>query len=133
MLSLSSFLAHYALAKPRGMKRETQYNWPTEAGIARRLSIVLRRGGKVIATFNAFWILVSCFFQFSSFFDRCYCNSSVFGRRHLAYNVIEPIVQDITAMKAAWIGGVCLAASSAAIFIGFVNLYIDPPLPEERR
>lgn len=130
LLLTSSVLSHYASAEPRTYKGHSLNSWST--AVARRISIALRRLGKVVAVFNAFWIVVTCFFQFSNFFDRCYCNSSVFGRRNLAYNVIEPLLSDVSEMRAAWIGGVCLAGGTAIIFIGFVNMYIDPPLPKER-
>ncbi|GLB41079.1 hypothetical protein LshimejAT787_0902940 [Lyophyllum shimeji] len=123
LLVLSSFLSHYALTTPRATSR-------LSACFARHLSIAFRRLGKVLATCNAVWIVVSCMFQFSNFFDRCYCNSSVLGRGTLSYNVIDFISADIKGMKGAWIGGVALAATSATVFVIFVNLFINPRLPD---
>jgi hypothetical protein len=34
-------------------------------------------------------------------------------------------------MKAAWIGGVVLAVAGASLFLGFINVFVDPPLPSE--
>jgi hypothetical protein len=95
--------------------------------IARWLSIFLRRLGKLIAGLNALWIVATGLFQFSSFYDRCYCNSSVTGLSKYAYNVITPI--EVGSMHTAWIGGFFLAAGAGMIFAGFVTLFIDPPLP----
>jgi len=37
---------------------------------------------------------------------------------------------DVAGMRNAWIGGAFLAAGSAMICLGFVNLFINPELPE---
>ncbi|KAJ3529481.1 hypothetical protein NMY22_g8980 [Coprinellus aureogranulatus] len=125
LLLASSLLSHLAT----GFKPHIAPRWPR--AVASGLSITFRRLGKMIAAFNAIWIVVTCFFQFSNFYDRCYCNSSVFGRRDAAYNIIKIIAEAAANMKAAWIGGTCLAAGTAAIFIGFVVTYINPVLPDE--
>ncbi|KAF8066807.1 hypothetical protein FPV67DRAFT_1209505 [Lyophyllum atratum] len=122
LLVLSSLLSHYALTTPHADTKVSAF-------ITRWLSIILRRLGKVLATFNAIWIVVSCMFQFSNFSDRCYCNSSVLGRGIISYNVIDFMPSDISGMRGAWIGGVVLAAGSATIFVIFVNLFINPRLP----
>ncbi|TFK32299.1 hypothetical protein BDQ12DRAFT_707705 [Crucibulum laeve] len=128
MLVTSSVLTHYSTMQPREYKSHAIS--PVAVRVARSLSIILRRLGKFIAALNAVWIIVTCMFQFSNFFDRCYCNSSVFGLGKHAYNVMEPTAVDVTDMRIAWIGGVCLAGGTAVIFTGFVNLFINPPLPE---
>ena len=89
------------------------------------LSIIFRCLGKAIAAFNSIWIILSCVLQFGNFFDRCYCNSSVFWLRHHAYNVISLVSSDITSIKSAWAGGVCLAIGSAIIYVLFVNVCIS--------
>jgi len=121
ILVASSFLSHYSTTAPP----ETKSVW-----ITAQLSIFLRRLGKIIASFNAMWILVSCMFQFSKFYDRCYCNSSVLGLGARAFDVILLNHNDIVGMKGAWIGGAFLAAGSAIMFVVFVNLFINPELPE---
>jgi len=93
------------------------------------MSITLRRLGKVIASLNGVWIFVSCLFQFINFFDRCYCNSSVFGWGAKAYNVILLVHDDVAGMKNAWIGAAFLAAGSSILCLVFVNLFINPELP----
>ncbi|KAF8979770.1 hypothetical protein BDQ17DRAFT_1201389, partial [Cyathus striatus] len=93
-------------------------------------AILLRRAGKFIASLNAVWIIASCMFQFTNFFDRCYCNSSVFGLGAAAYNVILPQMVDLVGMRVAWIGGVMLAGGTAFLFLAFVYLLVNPTLPE---
>ncbi|KAJ7856660.1 hypothetical protein B0H14DRAFT_710056 [Mycena olivaceomarginata] len=127
LLVTSSALAHYSTQVTHKADGQAVYTRATR--IAGALSIVLRRLGKVVATCNALWIVLACIFQFSSFFDRCYCNSSVLGLGRLAYDVIQLVDADISTMKAAWIGGVALAGGSSILFVGFVNIYINPPLP----
>jgi hypothetical protein len=73
-----------------------------------------------------------CLFQFSNFYFRCYCNSSVIGLGAKAYNSILLSPEDISAMKGAWVGGASLAAGSAALCMVFVNLFINPELPGPR-
>jgi hypothetical protein len=107
LLVTSSALAHYSTQVTHKADGQAVYTRATR--IAGALSIVLRRLGKVVATCNALWIVLACIFQFSSFFDRCYCNSSVLGLGRLAYDVIQLVDADISTMKAAWIGGVALA------------------------
>ena len=100
--------------------------------IARLTSITLRRIGKVVAACNAFWIVVLCIFQFSRFFYRCYCDSSVFSwGAEKAYMVIEITTDDVPAMISAWIGGAFLATGSALIFVIFVIIFINPRLPTQ--
>ena len=103
-------------------------DWATKA--VRHLSIIFRYLGKVLATFNATWILLACMFQFTNFYDRCYCNSSVFWLRNHAYNVISIGNDDLSALKDTWIGGAFMAAGSAIVYVLFIYVYINPRLPE---
>ncbi|KAJ7148638.1 hypothetical protein C8R43DRAFT_512551 [Mycena crocata] len=129
ILVASSALAHYSTQTSVDVLGDPVYTRATR--VTALLSIVLRRVGKVLAAINAVWIVLACILQFSSFFDRCYCNSSVLGRGSFAYDVIQLVPTDISTMKAAWIGGVALAAGCSILFIVFVNIFINPPLPQE--
>jgi hypothetical protein len=104
-------------------------HWPTRA--ARMTSIIFRRLGKLIAAINSLWVVVACIFQFASVFDNCYCNSSVFYLHDHAYNVIALLPGDVTSVKSAWVGGLFLAGGTAIIYVLFVNVLIDPPLPAD--
>ncbi|KAG6906055.1 hypothetical protein DXG01_016116 [Tephrocybe rancida] len=121
LLLVSSFLSHYVSTTSRP---------DTKKWLARWMAITIRRFGKMLAAFNAVWIVVSCLFQFSNFFDRCYCNGSVLGRGNFkAWVVITFVLEELSGMRAAWIGGVVLAAGSATLFVLFVNLFMNPQLP----
>ncbi|KAJ6612512.1 hypothetical protein B0H10DRAFT_2051916, partial [Mycena sp. CBHHK59/15] len=66
---------------------------------AAHLAVVLRRLAKFLATCNAAWIMAAFLMQFGNFYDRCYCN-------RMAHSVMVLENSDISAMNAAWIGGV---------------------------
>ncbi|KAJ7445300.1 hypothetical protein FB451DRAFT_1055726 [Mycena latifolia] len=72
------------------------------------ISIVLRKSVKTFASINSVWIVLSCLLQFSSFFDRCFCNSSIFTLGKKGFNVIDILSSDVAALTAPWIGGVAL-------------------------
>ncbi|KAJ2933687.1 hypothetical protein H1R20_g3443, partial [Candolleomyces eurysporus] len=144
LLLISSLLVHYvATSSPSSaytgsrllnlQRYDGGRSYPLRLSIARHFAIFLRRLAKLVATFNALWILAICLFQFGNFFDTCYCNSSVFGRGRGAYNVIELVASDVGPMKNAWVGGVCLAGGTAFLFVGFVNVFIEPTTSRKLR
>jgi hypothetical protein len=128
MLLTSSILTYYST---NSLTHTSQGDviMTLQARIARSLSIFLRRLGKLIAGLNAVWIVATGMVQFSSVYDRCYCNSSVMGLGKRAYDVISLVPGDMGGMRAAWIGGFVLAAGAAMTFAGFVTILINPPLP----
>lgn len=124
----SAFLAHAATLRTgrrNPPRRRQSFIGPH---LLRFLSSTLRRTGKLIAGLNALYIVGVCIFQFSNSFSRCYCNSSVpyWGQR--AFDVMS-LHGDLKAMRSAWVGGLAMALSTCVIFIGFINLYTDPPSP----
>ncbi|KAJ7139089.1 hypothetical protein C8R44DRAFT_301108 [Mycena epipterygia] len=128
LLVISSGLAHYSTFTVSFKGRYMHTKSTRLAGI---FSIILRRLGKVLATVNAIWIILACLFQFGSFFDRCWCNSSVFYLGKRAFNVIDVTSSDVLDLNAPWLGGVFLASGCAIIFMAFVNMMmIDPALPD---
>ncbi|KAE9388405.1 hypothetical protein BT96DRAFT_981079 [Gymnopus androsaceus JB14] len=129
LLIFANILSHYSTfdCNSRDL-RDTRKHY-ARVDLAGSLSIVIRRFGKTLAAVNAVWILAACMFQFSSFYDRCWCDSSVLGLGAKAYNVVAVTNEDIDTMRAAWIGGVILASGSAGIFVGFINVFLDSPFP----
>jgi hypothetical protein len=106
MLVTSSFLTYYSTSLSRSPDKPTLI--PTSAKLAGILAAILRRVGKLSAAMNAIWIVLACVFQFSSFFDRCYCNSSVLGRgSSRAYSILNLVVDSdiLISTRSAWIGG----------------------------
>jgi hypothetical protein len=117
MLLMSSILAHYSAAY--------SHRPPPSARVALALSHCLRWTGKLCAVINFFLVVLACVFQYSNFYDRCFCNSSVFSRRGGAYAVIIETAAEAERAKAAWIGALALACTSASVFLGVVYLLLD--------
>ncbi|OAX34655.1 hypothetical protein K503DRAFT_698326 [Rhizopogon vinicolor AM-OR11-026] len=112
---MSSILAHYS-----ALLRKSP-----SARVALTFSHLLRRTGKLLAIINSIWLVTLCIFQYSSFYDTCFCKSSVIGRGKAAYSVIIESTAQATQVKAAWAGTLVLASTSALIFLGIVNLLLD--------
>ncbi|KAJ3983077.1 hypothetical protein F5890DRAFT_1525358 [Lentinula detonsa] len=130
LLLLSSVLARYSVFDYESRDpRETEKHH-IGANLAGTMSVSIRRLGKTVAAVNAIWILATCMFQFSAFFDRCYCDSSALGLGAAkAFNVINFNPEDLDSMRDSWIGGVFLAVGSAIVYVVFVNICIDPHIP----
>ncbi|KDR68501.1 hypothetical protein GALMADRAFT_146176 [Galerina marginata CBS 339.88] len=128
MLLTSSVLTYYSIHTPPP-SHKGQFVFAIAYRGTRWLSIFLRRLGKLLAAINAVWLVTTGVMQLSNFYDRCYCNSSVFWLGKGGYDVIVLTPENAVAMRAAWIGGFSLAAGAAAIFSGFISLFINPPLP----
>ena len=92
------------------------------------IAIALRRICLVLVFANATWLIVLSSFQFSHFFDNCYCNASVIGRGTGSYIVIS-LERWIPTMRAARIAGTVISAASMAIFMGF--LWVMSSLPTD--
>jgi len=125
LLVISSILTHYV--SPR-------HSYPDQHGspdhhfrfmdsIAKVLAIMLRRLGKLLAACNAAWIVLACLLQFSNFYSRCYCNSCVTSLGRRAYAVVMTSASDVWT---PWVGGVSLGCACAVLFVGFVNVFINP-------
>jgi len=117
ILLTSSILVHYSAAYYRRAS--------LSARVALALSHLLRRLGKLLAIINFFLVILACTFQYSNFYDRCFCNSSVFSRGNAAYAMVIETTAQATQAKAAWIGALVTACASALTFIGLVNLLLD--------
>ncbi|KZV68257.1 hypothetical protein PENSPDRAFT_754287 [Peniophora sp. CONT] len=96
-----------------------------DPAFARRFSIFCCWLGKGLAALNSAWIILVCVGQFASFFDTCYCNSSVLGLGRSAYAVITLTSTDIHAMNAVWVIAIVTASLISAIYFFFVWLYVD--------
>ncbi|KAG1773272.1 hypothetical protein EV702DRAFT_1244209 [Suillus placidus] len=117
MLLMSSILAHSAAADPHRVS--------LSARVALAFSHILRWTGKLFAMVNFCLVIMACVFQYSNFYDRCYCNSSVFSRQGAAYAVIIETTAQAAQAKAAWIAALVLACVSASGFLGILSLLLD--------
>ncbi|KAG0697778.1 hypothetical protein DFH29DRAFT_1020736 [Suillus ampliporus] len=117
MFLISSILAHYSAAY--------SHRPPLSARVILELSHWLRRMGKLWAIANFIWGVMACVFQYSSFYDTCFCNSSVIGRGDAAYNVLIVTAAQAAVARTAWAGAIVLACGSASMFIGLMSLLLD--------
>ena len=123
-LMLSSYLAHCAKVRhARGDLPRPGFN---SANLARSLATFLRRLSTFVAVCNTLCIILACVFQFSDVYSTCYCNSSVLGRgAKYAFDIIAP-GYDYDGMRAAWIGGIALAAGYVVVFLFALHLMLEP-------
>ena len=84
-------------------------------------AVALRRLSLFLAFLNAVWLIVLSSFQFSHFFDNCYCNASVIGLGTSSHIIIS-YEGWIPTMKAARISATVIAATSMAIYMSFLRL-----------
>ncbi|KIJ98389.1 hypothetical protein K443DRAFT_9204 [Laccaria amethystina LaAM-08-1] len=125
-----SILTHYATMQPLSPIHRDQpvHDWSIRA--ARLTSIFLRRFGKLIATLNSIWIFVACMLQLSSSHGKCYCNDSSASPPQGHGHIVIMLVDHLATMLDTRISGVCLAAGVVVIYVGFVGLFNNPPLPD---
>ncbi|KIJ26742.1 hypothetical protein M422DRAFT_191809, partial [Sphaerobolus stellatus SS14] len=68
LMLLSSIISHYVL-------NDVHSRHPVPSATSLRVfAILLRKVAKFMAYSNSVWVLLTCFFQFTNVFDRCYCN-----------------------------------------------------------
>ncbi|KIK47886.1 hypothetical protein CY34DRAFT_798759 [Suillus luteus UH-Slu-Lm8-n1] len=118
MLLISSILAHYSAA--------SSYRASLSERVALACSHSLRRMGKLLAIANSLWVVLMCILQYSGFYHTCFCSSNIIHRGNTAayITIIETTTQAALA-KAAWIGALFLACTSASAFVALVNLLLD--------
>jgi hypothetical protein len=115
MLVLSSILSHYTCSYP-----DRPRNTFSAVRLAKVLANVLRWGGKSLAIVNALWIIATGMLQFTSVYDNCYCNSSVFWLGvDGAYDVIFPSASQVHITTVAWFGALALGCCISVKFIFF--------------
>jgi len=125
LLVISSILTHYV--SPRhsypDQHRSLDHHFMFMDSIAEVLAIMLRRLGKLLAACNAAWIVLACLLQFSNFYSRCYCNSCATSLGRRAYTVVMTSASDVWT---PWVSGVSLGCACVVLFVGFVNIFINP-------
>ncbi|KAJ7098456.1 hypothetical protein C8R43DRAFT_907645 [Mycena crocata] len=117
MLVVSSVLSSSSdLASPR-------HKTPS---VAARAAILLRRAGKLLAALNSIWIVLACLFQFTGFYDTCWCTSSVLYLGARAYSVTILTALDVEALWSPVVAGTVLASGAVVGFVAFANVLLDP-------
>lgn len=96
------------------------------------IAIGLRRLSLFLAFANATWLIVLSSFQFSHFFNNCYCNAGIIGRGTGSHIIIS-FEGWVPMMKAARISATVLAAASMAIYMGSLRLISALPAEIDRQ
>jgi len=118
LLALSSVLAYYCdSTPPRKERRLDSPDYPPHPFL-RELAIALNMLGKLLCTLNALWIVCACMLHFSNTFNRCLCNSGIFGGRSAKDGFVVMISSERT--QYIWIYGTAMTLVSATVFVGFV-------------
>jgi len=100
----------------------------TVKGFTAFIAIALRRISLLLALINTTGLLVVSCFQFSHFFDSCYCNASVLGRGADSHIIIY-YEGWVSTMRTARIAATTLAAAAMAVYMIF--LWLMSALPAE--
>ncbi|KAG2135739.1 uncharacterized protein EDB93DRAFT_822762 [Suillus bovinus] len=123
MLLMSSILAHSSVAAHSSTTYPRRVSLSTRVAVA--ASHVLRWTGKLFAILNSCVVIMACVFQYSGFYDECFCKSSVFSRGGAAYYVIIETAAQAAQAKTAWISAIVLACASASAFLIMLSLLLD--------
>jgi len=122
VLLISSYLAHFA-------KMRYDYGHPrrgiSHVTVADGLATFLRRLSIVAAGCNTIGVILICIFQFSDFYETCYCNSSVLGRGVRRAYAIIPSSHDVIHMNVPWIGGFVFSGGCAIVYLFSLGLMLE--------
>ncbi|KAJ7461597.1 hypothetical protein FB451DRAFT_1341251 [Mycena latifolia] len=116
LLMISTMISHYA-----------EYPDRAHRAVA-RAAVLLRGVAKVLAGCNAAWILATFLVQSANLDNNCYCAADVLGLAERAHVVLAVGARDVSVAKAAWIGAMVFAGAVSSLYLGFINIYIDPSL-----
>jgi len=121
LMVLSSILAYYCDTVPSKEKLRRVDSPPRKYPphpFLRELAISLNILGKFLCTLNALWIVCACMMHFSNTFNRCICNSGIFGTRSAedSYSVLTYARKT----EYVWLGGIAMTFMSATVFVWFV-------------
>jgi len=121
LMVLSSILAYYCDAVPLKQKLRSAdsppRNYPPHPFL-RELAISLNILGKILCTLNALWIICVCMMHFSNTFNRCICNSGIFGTRSAKDSF--SVLTYGRKTEFVWLGGIAMTFMSATVFVWFV-------------
>ena len=90
-------------------------------GILGPLAVTTRLAGKALAAANALFLVVTCVVQLTGLYDTCWCAACIpsLGREAGWVILFASDAQIVAVSRGAWIGGVSLSISSAALVTFF--------------
>ena len=113
-LILSFFLSDlYLSARERGTKVSLLTNLYGQAAVA------LRVVGKAIAVLNAVWIFIHCVFEFTYFYENCWCNAryAILGENGYWVWLSVRELRELWNLREIWGGSTALAIVVPGLYI----------------
>ena len=101
-----------------------------------RIAVVLRTLAKTIAVLNAVWISLHCIFEFTGFYDNCWCNSNyaVLGQRGYWIWLSDAQLRELWDIREIWGGCTSLAIIVPSLFVLlFIATHDNDKLSEDLR
>ncbi|KAG8817490.1 hypothetical protein FRC17_011208 [Serendipita sp. 399] len=90
-------------------------------------AVLLRVLGKALAIANTVWILLHCFFEFTQFYNRCYCLTN---RRTSPWLFLDDeSIRDIGSTERFWGGFAGTTGVTCTIYIIFMGVWAAKRLP----
>ena len=110
LLMVCSFLSDLSALEPRGYLAKSYYGWT---------AVVLRTLAKTIAVINSVWICLHCIFEFTSFYDNCWCNANyaVLGQKGYWTWLSHAQLRELWGIKEIWSGCTALAIFVPSLFV----------------
>lgn len=94
---------------------------PPRERLLGNLAVFLRIVGKTLAVANTLWIIIHCFFEFTAFYTRCYCQTN---RGTSAWLFLDDAaIRDLDNVRERWLGLAILTGSVCAGYIAFMGFW----------
>ena len=110
LLMACSFLSDLFVLESKGHLAKSYYGWT---------AVALRTLAKTIAVLNSVWICLHCVFEFTSFYDTCWCkaNYAVLGQKGYWTWLSDAQLRELWDIRAIWSGCTALAIIVPGLFV----------------
>ncbi|KAI9860798.1 MAG: hypothetical protein M1813_005721 [Trichoglossum hirsutum] len=88
LLFLSSLLSHAAMLRYQRSHDNHHDNLPQRNKVLDGLAVITRLAGKTIAVCNAIFLFISCIFEYSGFYGRCFCDCNILTKGAGGYSAM---------------------------------------------
>lgn len=111
-LMFSSFLSDLCISAKKSGKS-------AKVNLFGYAAVILRVLGKTIAVLNAVWIFIHCVFQFTSFYDNCWCNANyaIMGQKGYWIWLSTAQLRELLDISETWGGTTALATVVPGLYI----------------
>ena len=110
LLIVCSFLSDLFILEPEEHLVKSYYGWT---------AVALRTLAKTIAVINSVWIFLHCVFEFTSFYNNCWCNSiyAVMGQKGYWIWLSNAQQKELWDIRAIWSGCSALGITVPSLFV----------------